>query len=119
MLAPTPTPDEPIPFVTQIRAGISRLFDTCSRDSRKWSASARGEPTGEVTGPDGSSTFRHQHQCSIPREKSHDRKDGGMMTKFAAIHADAMTLEALEGYDDMMMECVAKVENFASLATMV
>ncbi|MFD1983526.1 hypothetical protein ACFSOZ_12685 [Mesorhizobium newzealandense] len=41
------------------------------------------------------------------------------MTPFRAIHADAMTLESLEGYDDMMMECVAKVENFASLAVMV
>ncbi|MBZ9927772.1 hypothetical protein FJW04_22000 [Mesorhizobium sp. B2-7-3] len=41
------------------------------------------------------------------------------MTPFRAIHADAMTLEALEGFDDMMMECVAKVENFASLAVMV
>lgn len=41
------------------------------------------------------------------------------MSDFKAIHADAMTLEALEGYDDMMVECVVKVENFASLATLV
>lgn len=32
------------------------------------------------------------------------------------IHAAAMTLEALEAYDDMMMECVLKVEKFAPLA---
>lgn len=35
------------------------------------------------------------------------------------IDAKQMTLEALEGYDDMMVECVIKVEKFSSIAVAV
>jgi hypothetical protein len=37
----------------------------------------------------------------------------------AHIDAGRMTDEALEGYDDMMMECVLKIEKFAGLATAI
>lgn len=35
------------------------------------------------------------------------------------IDAASMTTEALEAYDDMMIECVGKVESFAPLAVHV
>lgn len=35
------------------------------------------------------------------------------------IDAGQMTLEALEGYDDMMVECVPRIEKFAPLASAI
>ena len=37
----------------------------------------------------------------------------------AIIDARPMTDEALQGYDEMMVECIVKVEKFAGLATAV
>jgi len=37
----------------------------------------------------------------------------------AHIDARRMTDEVLEGYDDMMVECISKVQNLAALATAV
>jgi hypothetical protein len=37
----------------------------------------------------------------------------------AYIDAQSMSDDALEGYDAMMLECVLKIEKFASLATAI